>query len=70
MSPAAAPATEQVAKQAAVEQTDTETHDELKVMIETNRPFDSGFGFGSSAEDFDSPSDEFDNYDLSKFYFI
>jgi len=65
MSPAAAPATEQVAKQAAVEQTDTETHDELKVMIETNRPFDSGFGFGSSAEDFDSPSDEFDNYDLT-----
>lgn len=37
---------------------------ELKEIIET-RPFDSGFGFGSSAEDFDSPSDEFDNYELT-----
>jgi energy-coupling factor transporter ATP-binding protein EcfA2 len=72
MSPAAA---EPVAKQqqqeqaaAAVEQqidTMIEPHDELKVMIENNRPFDSGFGFGSSAEDFDSPSDEFDNYELT-----
>ena len=41
---------------------------ELKEIIQETRPFDSGFGFGSSAEDFDSPSDEFDNYELSKFY--
>lgn len=40
---------------------------ELKEIIET-RPFDSGFGFGSSAEDFDSPSDEFDNYELSEYF--
>ena len=71
MSPATAaePVVKQQQEQQAVEQqqqVDIETHDELKVMIENNRPFDSGFGFGSSAEDFDSPSDEFDNYELSK----